>query len=46
VRSRQAAMRRIAASRTALNQILWFVRLRSDKQEQSRWTDKILCSNG
>jgi len=37
-------MRRIAASRTALNQILWFVRLRSDKQEQCRWTDKILYS--
>src|SRR6185312_15494842 len=41
VRSRQTGMRRIAASRDALNQILWFVRVRSDKERNCRWTDKI-----
>jgi hypothetical protein len=36
----------IAALCTALNQLLWFVRLRSDKHASCRWTAKILVSNG
>ncbi len=36
----------IAALCTALNQLDWFVRLRSDKLASCRWTAKILVSNG
>jgi hypothetical protein len=41
VRLEPRGMRRIAASPASLNQILWFVRLRSDKEGSCRQAAKI-----
>ena len=45
MRLRMRGMRRIAASQPPLNQILWFVRLRNDKESNCRWAAKITWSN-